>query len=319
MGHPGGAGLARPPGGAGPGLGRNPRAGRRTRLDLARPAIVPWWRAGRRSAVRLRVRCGPPPGCLSFVYKAAAEIGELGDNVKALRAAIRGDRAAGPGPGRARGPGDGRRPHPLGQRRASSPSPTPTRSTPRRSDRPERPRTWSPPSTATSTTTPTCGWPRAAAAPGDHHRRQGHPDHRVPPAGRGGRPWTTRSAARWPASRVRWRSRRRRPPTPTSCSWPCAGRASRSTSAWPRTPSWWPASPTAWSRRRPGTCGWTGRRPRARSWPSTGTAPAASAAMRPVPLRRRPAPARRARRGHGRDHHQRHRPGATFTTSCSRS
>jgi glucosamine--fructose-6-phosphate aminotransferase (isomerizing) len=30
-------------------------------------------------------------GCLSFVYKAAAEIGELGDNVKALRAAIRSD------------------------------------------------------------------------------------------------------------------------------------------------------------------------------------------------------------------------------------
>ena len=29
--------------------------------------------------------------CLSLVYKAAAEIGELGDNVKALRAAIRGD------------------------------------------------------------------------------------------------------------------------------------------------------------------------------------------------------------------------------------
>src|SRR5262249_29926196 len=30
-------------------------------------------------------------GTLSFVYKAAAEIGELGDNVKALRAAIRSD------------------------------------------------------------------------------------------------------------------------------------------------------------------------------------------------------------------------------------
>jgi glucosamine--fructose-6-phosphate aminotransferase (isomerizing) len=30
-------------------------------------------------------------GCLSFVYKAAAEIGELGDNTRALRAAIRGD------------------------------------------------------------------------------------------------------------------------------------------------------------------------------------------------------------------------------------
>ena len=32
-----------------------------------------------------------PEGCLSMVYKAAAEIGELGDNVKALRAAIRAD------------------------------------------------------------------------------------------------------------------------------------------------------------------------------------------------------------------------------------
>ncbi|MGI8492507.1 MAG: SIS domain-containing protein, partial [Acidimicrobiales bacterium] len=32
-----------------------------------------------------------PEGCLSLVYKAAAEIGELGDNVKALRAAVRAD------------------------------------------------------------------------------------------------------------------------------------------------------------------------------------------------------------------------------------
>ncbi len=32
-----------------------------------------------------------PEGHLSFVYKAAAEIGELGDNTRALRAAIRGD------------------------------------------------------------------------------------------------------------------------------------------------------------------------------------------------------------------------------------
>jgi len=32
-----------------------------------------------------------PGGHLSFVYKAAAEIGELGDNTKALRAAITGD------------------------------------------------------------------------------------------------------------------------------------------------------------------------------------------------------------------------------------
>jgi glucosamine--fructose-6-phosphate aminotransferase (isomerizing) len=32
-----------------------------------------------------------PAGCWSFVYKVAAEIGDLGDNVKALRAAIHGD------------------------------------------------------------------------------------------------------------------------------------------------------------------------------------------------------------------------------------
>jgi len=32
-----------------------------------------------------------PDGCLSLVYKAAAEIGELGDNVRALRTAIRSD------------------------------------------------------------------------------------------------------------------------------------------------------------------------------------------------------------------------------------
>src|SRR4029079_12256180 len=31
-------------------------------------------------------------GCLNFVYKHAAEIGELGDNVKALRAAMQADR-----------------------------------------------------------------------------------------------------------------------------------------------------------------------------------------------------------------------------------
>ena len=35
------------------------------------------------------VRVAQP--CLSFVYKAAAEIGELGDNVRALRAAVQGD------------------------------------------------------------------------------------------------------------------------------------------------------------------------------------------------------------------------------------
>jgi glucosamine--fructose-6-phosphate aminotransferase (isomerizing) len=60
-------------------------------LDLDDPAVLeriapraadPLFTAG---AVRIH------DGCLSFVYKAAAEIGELGDNIRALRAQIRCD------------------------------------------------------------------------------------------------------------------------------------------------------------------------------------------------------------------------------------
>jgi glucosamine--fructose-6-phosphate aminotransferase (isomerizing) len=49
---------------------------------LARRTIDPLYQSG---SVRL---AGP---CLSLVYKAAAEIGELGDNVRALRSAVRSD------------------------------------------------------------------------------------------------------------------------------------------------------------------------------------------------------------------------------------
>ncbi|HKY66011.1 MAG TPA: glucosamine-6-phosphate synthase, partial [Acidimicrobiales bacterium] len=60
-------------------------------LDLRSPAVAgllrdraadPLFRSG---AVRV------VDGCLSFVYKAAAEIGELGDNTRALRDALRAD------------------------------------------------------------------------------------------------------------------------------------------------------------------------------------------------------------------------------------
>ena len=80
VGHPGGPLLARPARGAGPGLGRNPRAGRRPR---PRPATRRRCPAGRRRrpAVHFRRRSASPARALSFVYKAAAEIGELGDNV----------------------------------------------------------------------------------------------------------------------------------------------------------------------------------------------------------------------------------------------
>ena len=40
-----------------------------------------------------------PHGHLSLVYKVAAEIGELGDNTRVLRAAIRNDPGPAPGPG----------------------------------------------------------------------------------------------------------------------------------------------------------------------------------------------------------------------------
>ena len=82
---------ARPPGGPRTRLRRPPCAGQRTRPGARRPRGR--HHAGptrQRPAVRSRsVRM--PGSCLSFVYKAANEVGELGDNVRMLRAAISGD------------------------------------------------------------------------------------------------------------------------------------------------------------------------------------------------------------------------------------
>ena len=86
-------------------------------LDLDDPAIVaavaeragdPLFQGG---AARVAGRC------LSFVYKAAAEIGELGDNTRALRAARRRRPAAAPRAAQRASPGRRARAHPLGQRR----------------------------------------------------------------------------------------------------------------------------------------------------------------------------------------------------------
>ena len=57
-----------------------------------------------------------PPGALSFVYKAASEIGELGDNVKALRAQICADSLLADADRVGRCPGVGAGAHPLGER-----------------------------------------------------------------------------------------------------------------------------------------------------------------------------------------------------------
>ncbi len=55
--------------------------------------------------------------CLSFVYKAAAEIGELGDNTRGVAAGVERRRAAAAGAAVAGRAGGGPRPHPLGERR----------------------------------------------------------------------------------------------------------------------------------------------------------------------------------------------------------
>ena len=112
-------------------------------------------RAWRRSVVPIRsVRW--IDGCLSFVYKAAAEIGELGDNTGccARRSSATPCCAA---PSRTARPGSPCSATRGGRASASSPSPTPIRSTARSSsDRAaRRGRTSSPRSTVTSTTTPT--------------------------------------------------------------------------------------------------------------------------------------------------------------------
>ena len=85
-------------------------------LQIARRSADPLFRSG-------SVRLVPDAGgdghegrpALAFVYKAAAEIGELGDNVRAVRPPSPPTiSSVGPAP---RGRGHGRRPHPLGQRR----------------------------------------------------------------------------------------------------------------------------------------------------------------------------------------------------------
>ncbi len=60
-------------------------------LDLASPSVHALLAARGTDPLFQSGAVRTPDGCLSFVYKAAAEIGELGDNVRALRTAIRGD------------------------------------------------------------------------------------------------------------------------------------------------------------------------------------------------------------------------------------
>ena len=104
--HAVGPGRARGvPRGADHAVGDRPARGARPRLGRACTSLVtghgldlddPDDRAPRRRARRAircspRARCARPTGHLAFVYKTAAEIGELGDNTARLRAQIRDD------------------------------------------------------------------------------------------------------------------------------------------------------------------------------------------------------------------------------------
>jgi glucosamine--fructose-6-phosphate aminotransferase (isomerizing) len=60
-------------------------------LDLASPQLEALIRGRRSDPLFASMAVRTPGGHLSMVYKAAAEIGDLGDNVRALRAAITGD------------------------------------------------------------------------------------------------------------------------------------------------------------------------------------------------------------------------------------
>ena len=118
-------------------------------------------------AVHRRQRPVWPTACCVFVYKAAAEIGELGDNTAALRAAIRGDELLqlALAVARRRGPRPG--PHPLGvgrhHLRAQRPPAELRRDRPARSTARSSPRC----STATSTTSPTSSRPTTCALPAE--------------------------------------------------------------------------------------------------------------------------------------------------------
>ena len=203
---PAGAVRARPARGARPRLGRahraRPRPRPRPRRSRGRRAWSP--RAARDHLFRSNA-VRTPEGHLSFVYKAAAEIGELGDNTAAMRAdlladdllrlALTGERASAVVLGHTRWASIGiispaQRPPVDSLELDGDAGPVRHRRPQRRRRQLRRPE----------------GGRRAPPRRRDHHRRQGHPHPRVAPPGRGRRPHRPRSATRWPASRARWPS-----------------------------------------------------------------------------------------------------------------
>ena len=306
-----GAVGARPARGARPRLGRPAPVRVEPRPDVDDPAVAGRARRAHRDPLfqtgSVRVAGGVP----AFVYKAAAEIGELGDNTRALRA------------------GDRRRPllrlalaQPdaqvavLGHTRwasvgiISEPNSHPLNSDELEQRGGESRRTWSPRSTATSTTTPTSRCEHELRIPGPittdakvipavdgpprrRRRRDLVEAFRRTVAEFEGSVAIGAAAADQPGRAV--------PGAPRQ-------RPGRCTSVWPTTATSSPASRTAWSRRPTrlscrldGEQRRPGRRARRRRTPASSTAFAAS------PTTARELPVDRRRRRDGRGHHPRHR------------
>ena len=185
-------------------------------------------------------------GCLSLVYKAAAEIGELGDNTRALRDAIEADDLLRLALTHEDAVAVGAGSHPLGLGRHHLPAQRP----------PGRQHRGGPahgPYVVAALNGDVDNFADLKDADGLDIAPEITTDAKVIPtlvARRvaEGDAWSTPSAARWPASRGRSPSEPRASPSPTASCWPCAAAARRSTSAWPTAPTSWPASPTAWSR-----------------------------------------------------------------------
>ena len=148
-------------------------------LDVARPVAAARGRGSSDPLFASGVGAGRRTAACSFVYKAAAEIGELGDNTAALRAAIRRRRAAAPG----RSPADGAEVTVLGHTRwASVGIISQANAHPLNADEVDRvdgPYVTAALNGDVDNFADLKAARRAAHRRRDHHRRQGHPDARV--------------------------------------------------------------------------------------------------------------------------------------------
>ena len=287
----------------------------------ADPSVAAARRAARPSTRCSRSgRCASADGRLAFVYKAAAEIGELGDNVEGAARSGARRRPAAPRARSARRPGVGARPHPLGQRRHHQRAQLPPGE--RRAGRAERPAAERRPAAAVHVAVLNGDVDNHADIKVNHALRIAGPittDAKVIPAVMAlHAAATARSRRGVPphGRRVRGQRRhrrRRRPTRPTSRTSRCAAAARRCTSASATTCSSSPASPTAWSRRRCSSCASTARprrRPAAAARCSCSTArrPARSAGVRRIAYDGSELPIDAERDRHRAGHHPRHRP-----------